>query len=218
MANPLGDNRVYAATEQDPGYQVAGVAQVPAVSAAEEPFGALGEVGRAWGVLFAFGLITIALGIVITFRPGGTVRVLAVVLGVWLLVLGALRLIEAVLDRGVTGSTRLGLAVVGLLAILVGLLVLHHSFETIAVIGFIVGLFWVAGGLATLFAGLGPDATGRRAPLILLGLASTGVGIVCLIYPGLSLSILAVLLGIGVIVYGVIDIAASLQLRRLEKA
>jgi hypothetical protein len=37
-----------------------------------EPFR---RMGRSWGWMLLFGLVTLALGIVITFRPGGTVRV-----------------------------------------------------------------------------------------------------------------------------------------------
>jgi len=95
------------------------------------------------------------------------------------------------------------------------LLVLHHSFETVAILGFIIGIFWVVGGLSELFAGFSREATGRRAGIIVLGLVGTVVGILCLVYPGLSLSILAVILGVGLIVYGIVEIALAFQIRRL---
>jgi len=188
------------------------MAHVPAGDSLEQ----LRGIGRWWGLILFFGIITIALGIVITFRPGGTVRVMAIIFGIWLLVLGIFRIIQAVVERGQTGGTRFGMAFVGLLAVLIGLLVLHHSFETVAILGFIVGLFWVVGGLAEVFAGLSPDAEGRRASMIVLGLLSAAIGVVCLIYPGLSLEILAVLLGIGMILYGLVEVALSWQVRKLE--
>ena len=94
---------------------------------------------------------------------------------------------------------------------------LHHSFETVAVLGFIVGLFWVVGGLAEIFAGFSHEAEGHRAGPIVLGLLSAIIGIVCLVYPGLSLQILSVLIGIGLIIYGAIEIVLAFQLRALAK-
>jgi uncharacterized membrane protein HdeD (DUF308 family) len=158
------------------------------------------------------------LGIVVTFRPGGTVHVLAIIFGIWLLLLGVFWLVLAIADRGDRGGTRFGMAIFGLLAVLVGLLVLHHSFETVAVVGFIVGVFWVVGGIALVVAGLSPDAEGRRAGPIVVGLIYAATGVVCLIYPGLSLTILAVILGIGLIVSGIAEIVIAFQIRRLSKA
>jgi uncharacterized membrane protein HdeD (DUF308 family) len=177
-----------------------------------EPFR---RVGRSWGLVLLFGLVTLALGIVITFRPGGTVRVLAIIFGIWLLGLGAFWIILAIAESRDTGGTRFGMVILGLLAVLIGLLVLHHPFETVAVLGFIIGAFWVVGGLALLFAGFGHEAEGRRTRLIVLGLVYAITGIVCLVYPGLSLTILAVILGIGLIVSGVIEIVLAFQIRKV---
>ena len=132
---------------------------------------------------------------------------MAIIFGIWLLVIGIFRIIVAVAERGDSGGTRFGMAFAGLLAALVGLLVLHHSFQTVAILGFIIGVFWVVGGLDELFSGFSREAEGRRAGLIILGLVSTIVGILCLIHPGLSLFIQAVILGIGLIVYGIVEIA-----------
>jgi uncharacterized membrane protein HdeD (DUF308 family) len=179
-----------------------------------EPFR---EIGRSWGLVLLFGLLTLALGIVITFRPGGTVRVVAILFGIWLLALGVFWIILAIADRVDTGGIRFAMVILGLLAILVGLLVLHHPFETVAILGFIIGVFWVVGGVALLAGGLSHEAEGRRTRPILVGLVFTITGLICLVYPGLSLSILAVILGIGLIVSGIIEVVLAIQLRQLTK-
>ena len=109
------------------------------------------------------------------------------------------------------------MALIGLLSVLIGLLVLHHSFETIAVLGFIIGLFWVVGGLAELFVGFSHESEGHRGGPMVIGLLSAMIGIVCLVYPGLSLTILSVLIGIGLVIYGAIEIVLAFQLRALAK-
>jgi uncharacterized membrane protein HdeD (DUF308 family) len=182
-----------------------------------DPLELVRQVGRSWGWILFFGVVSLALGLVIVFRPGGTVHVLAIIFGIWLLLLGVFWLLLAIADRGDRGGTRFGMALFGLLALLVGLLVLHHSFETVAVVGFIVGVFWVVGGIALVVGGLSPEAEGRRAGPIVVGLVYGATGVVCLIYPGLSLTILAVILGIGLIVSGLVEMAIAFQLRRLAK-
>ena len=52
----------------------------------------------------------------------------------------------------------------------------------------------------------------------MLGVISTIIGILCLVYPSLSLSIICVIVGIGMIFYGVVEILASLAIRRLKDA
>jgi uncharacterized membrane protein HdeD (DUF308 family) len=182
-----------------------------------DPLEPVREIGRSWGWVLLFGLITLALGIVVTFRPGGTVRVLAIIFGIWLLLMGVFWIVLAIADRGDRGGARFGLAFFGLLALLVGLLVLHHSFETVAVVGFLVGVFWVVVGVALVMAGLSPGAEGRRTGHIVVGLIYAVTGVVCLIYPGLSLTILAVILGIGLIVSGIVEVVFAFHLRRLSK-
>jgi uncharacterized membrane protein HdeD (DUF308 family) len=53
--------------------------------------------------------------------------------------------------------------------------------------------------------------------MVLLGVVATIVGILCLVYPSLSLSIICVIVGLGLIVYGLVEILASFEVRRLRK-
>jgi uncharacterized membrane protein HdeD (DUF308 family) len=173
------------------------------------------EVGRAWWLLAVFGVITLGFGIVLTFKPSNSVHAIAVLFGIWLLILGVVRLIQAI---GASGE-RLGLLVVGLLSILVAILLLHHTTTTIATLGFIVGIFWTIGGVAEIFSGFthGPDGSTNWL-VVLMGVISTGIGILCLVYPSLSLSIICVIVGLGMILYGIVELLASLQLRKLRRA
>jgi uncharacterized membrane protein HdeD (DUF308 family) len=182
-----------------------------------DPLEGFRQIGRSWGLVLFFGLVTLALGIVITFRPGGTVRVLAIIFGIWLLALGAFWIVMAIAERGDTGGFRFGMLILGLLAVLIGLLVLHHPFDTVAVVGFIVGVFWVVGGLALVVAGLSREAEGHRTRPILIGSVYAITGVICLVYPGLSLTILAVILGIGLIVSGILEVVFAFHLRHLSK-
>ena len=160
-----------------------------------------------------FGVITLGFGIVLTFKPSKSVHTIAVILGIWLLIVGVVRLIQAI---GTTGE-RLGLVIVGLLSILVAILLLHHTSTTVATVGFIVGIFWTIGGVAQLFSGFSGEDGGVDWWVVLAGVVWTGIGILCLVYPSLSLSIICVIVGLGMVLYGIVEILRSLQIRKLRE-
>ena len=104
----------------------------------------------------------------------------------------------------------------GLLAIVVALILLHHTTTTVAVVGFVVGIFWTIGGIAQLLYGFHANDGRVSWPVVILGLIGTMIGVVCLIYPSLSLSIICVIIGIGLIVYGLVEILVSFEVRNLR--
>ena len=130
---------------------------------------ALRAIGQKWWLIATFGVITLGFGIVLTFKPGKSVHAIAVILGIWLLILGVVRLIEAI---GATGE-RAGLFIVGLLAIVVAILLLHHTTTTVAVVGFIVGIFWTIGGIAQLMQGFSANDGNVSWLVVALGVIST---------------------------------------------
>ncbi len=170
--------------------------------------------GEKWWLLAVFGVITLGFGVALTFQPGNSVHTIAVIIGIWLLILGVFRLIQAI---GATGE-RIGLLIGGLLAILIAILLLHHTTTSVAVVGFIVGIFWTIGGIAELLYGFSANDGRVSWAVVVLGVISTIIGILCLVYPSLSLSIICVIVGIGMIFYGVVEILASLAIRRLKDA
>ena len=169
-------------------------------------------VGRKWWLLAVFGVITLGFGIVLTFKPGKSVHTIAIIIGIWLLILGVVRLIQAI---GATGE-RTGFVIVGLLSIVIALILLHHTTTTVAVLGFIVGIFWTIGGVTELFHGFSANDGAVSWPTVLLGLIATIIGVLCLVYPNLSLSIICVIVGVGMIVYGIVVILASLEVRKAK--
>jgi uncharacterized membrane protein HdeD (DUF308 family) len=172
----------------------------------------LKELGRKWWLLSVFGVITVAFGVLLTFKPGKSVHNIAVIFGIWLLILGVFRLIQAI---GAAGE-RFELLVVGLLAIVIALILLHHTTTTVAVVGFVVGIFWTVGGVAQLLYGFHANDGQVSWPVVILGVIGTMVGVVCLIYPSLSLSIICVIIGIGLIAYGLVELLVSFEVRNLR--
>jgi uncharacterized membrane protein HdeD (DUF308 family) len=177
----------------------------------------VGAIGRSWGWVLVFGIVTLALGIVVAIHPKNSVYVIAVILAIWLLVAGVFRLVAAVADREDSGGTRPLRALLGLVSILFGLLIFHRTWETVAVVGFILGLFWVVSGVGELYSAWVLPSGASRVLLLISGIVAVVVGVLALVYPGLSLTIIAFLFGLWLILFGLVEIAVSLQVRTLVK-
>ncbi|HXW33793.1 MAG TPA: DUF308 domain-containing protein [Acidimicrobiales bacterium] len=187
-------------------------------ASAQDPLDPVLSIGRHWGWLLFFGIVTLVLGILITVRPVDTVYAVAILLGIWLLIAGVFRMVASIATRDVEGGTRFLGILFGLLAVLIGLLVLHRSFETIKIVGFLIGIFWVIGGIVELLTAFGSPERPHRVWIAIAGLIGLVVGILALVYPGLSLVIIALLSGIWLIIYGCLQIAVSLTLRTASKS
>jgi uncharacterized membrane protein HdeD (DUF308 family) len=183
----------------------------------QNPFDTVAAIGKHWGWLFFFGIVTVVLGILVAIRPVDTVYAFAIIFGIWLLIAGVFKIVAVLADRGDPGGLRFLGVIFGLLAVLVGLLVLHHQFETIAVLGFIVGLFWVVGGLAELIGAFSVIPRPHRVLQAISGIIGIAVGILALAYPGLSLVVIALLFGLWLILYGVMQMAVALTIRAAAK-
>ena len=173
----------------------------------------LARLGNSWSWSVTFGVLTLLAGILVLGWPGTSILALAVVLGVWLLVVGVYRLVAALSVDDTRGGGRALMALLGVLAILVGILCLARPFQTATALALLLGAFWVVSGVIELFHGLVGDVSGRGWA-VAGGLLSVIAGIVVLAYPGASLVVLAWLFGIWLIVLGAMTVAAGLAARR----
>jgi uncharacterized membrane protein HdeD (DUF308 family) len=178
----------------------------------------LAGIGRHWGWVLAFGIITVAAGLIALVWPGRTVVVIAVLFGIQLVVAGIFRFIAAFAVDEATGGTRVLLALLGVLSFIVGLYALRHILVTIATLALLLGIFWIVNGAVETFTALSHREMPSRGWAIFTGLLSIVAGVVVLVYPGISLLTLAVVLGIWLLVYGMMEIVLAFRLRSLAQA
>jgi uncharacterized membrane protein HdeD (DUF308 family) len=156
-------------------------------------------------------VLTLILGIVVTFHPGGSLNVAAVLIGILMILSGIFHLIR-VFDPEEAHRVWLGIA--GLMFIVVGAVLIRHLHITLAVVGLFVGITWIVQGIAALVGGISSDAREGRAWWIAFGGISLIAGIVVAATPVSSLTFLTALLGIWFIVMGVFEIIGGFMLRR----
>ena len=168
-------------------------------------------LASSWQSTLVVGVLTLILGIIVSFHPTGSLNVIAVLFGVLMILSGIFHLIR-VFDPEELNRVWAGIS--GLLFIVIGVILIRHLHLTRALIGLFIGITWIVQGLAALIGGAAADARGARGWWITFGLVSIIAGIVVVATPTSSLNVLAVLLGIWFIIMGLFEIAGGFILRR----
>lgn len=174
---------------------------------------ALGKLGGHWGWPLAFGILTTAAGVAAVVWPGITLLAAAIVFGIQLIVAGIYRLVAAFASTDATITTRVLLALLGVLSLIVGLYAVRHVLLTIVALGLLLGIFWVTNGVIELFTAISHRNMAGRAWRLVMGTLSVIAGVVLLAIPGISLITLVVLLSVWLIIFGVMEISLSLRIR-----
>ena len=181
----------------------------------QEPADLISQVGRHWGWVLAYGILTVLAGVAVLAWPSETLLVIAVLFGVQLIISGIFRFVGALASDDLTGGTRVMLALLGVLSIIIGLWAVRHAVLTLVALIVFLGIFWVINGLIEIFTALSHRDMPDRGWSVLMGVLSAIAGIIVLAYPGLTLVGLAVILGIWLLVFGIMEIVAAFRLRRL---
>jgi len=180
-----------------------------------DPADLVARVGRHWGWVLAFGIITLALGILALVWPGRTLVVVAVLFGIQLIVMGIFRFVSAIATDDLTGGTRVLLALLGVLSLIIGLYAVRHILVTLLALALLLGIFWIVSGAVELFMALSHREMRHRVWNSVMGVISVLAGIVLLVYPGISLVVLAVLVSVWLLVFGAMQIGLAFQIRSL---
>jgi uncharacterized membrane protein HdeD (DUF308 family) len=183
-----------------------------------DPADLINRVGRHWGWVLAYGVLTLLAGVIVLAWPSETLLVLAVLFGIQLIVSGIFRFVAALASTDLTGGTRVMLALLGVLSIIIGLWAVRHVVITLVALVVFLGIFWVVNGLIEIFTAVAHREMPDRGWSILMGVLSIIAGLIVLAFPGLTLLGLAVILGIWLLVFGILEIMAAFRLRRLLDA
>ncbi len=185
---------------------------------AQELAGMLGRVGKHWGWVLAFGIITLAAAIAVLVWPGETLLVVAVLFGIQLIVSGIFRFIAAFAIDDAGAGARVLLALLGVLSIIIGLYAVRHVLLTLIALVLLLGIYWIVNGTIEVFTALTHREAQERGWTIAMGLLSVVAGIIVLAYPGLTLYGLAVVLGVWLAIFGVMEIMAAFRIRSVGRS
>jgi len=184
-------------------------------SAADQAHGMMQDLAAHWGLVVVLGIISIVLGVLAIGYPGATVITVAIFFAAWLFVTGIYEVIVSFTRDGDT-AMRVFHAIIGVLSVIVGFALLRSPFQSVEVMIFVLGIFWLVQGIMT-FAAAFSVKQGRNWG-IAMGILGILAGIVILTYPISSAVILAQIGGIWLVILGIMQIVAGYQLRKARTA
>ncbi|MER5964613.1 DUF308 domain-containing protein [Streptomyces sp. NPDC002057] len=178
----------------------------PGVDASDQ----LERLGRSWMWLLGAALATLVPGVLLLVWPDATLHVLAVLIGLYLLVIGGFRFVAAF---GRDSGDRVPGLIVAVLCVLGGVLCLRNPLQTIAALSLIVGAVWLVSGIFTLYTAIAAKEMPHRG--VVMAVAALGIvaGIVVLALPTESARALTRLLGLWLVLLGLAETAVALSWR-----
>ena len=120
-------------------------------AAADQAHGMMQDVADHWGLVVVLGVLSIIIGVLAIAYPGATVVTVAIFFAAWLFVTGIYEVIVSFTRDGDT-AMRVFHAIIGVLAVIVGFALLRSPFQSVEVLIFVLGVFWLVQGIMTFAA------------------------------------------------------------------
>jgi uncharacterized membrane protein HdeD (DUF308 family) len=157
------------------------------------------------------GLIGLALGCLILFWPGPSIDVLALVIGVFWIAAGVVRIVIGAVDSEFTTGVRVLNAIVGVLLVAIGAVAVRFpGFGLLATV-LLIGFAWLMEGAATL--ALAPPRHQGRGWAIAFAVVSIVAGVLIIAWPVAALLPLLIVAGAALVVGGVFDVITAFTIK-----
>jgi uncharacterized membrane protein HdeD (DUF308 family) len=157
-------------------------------------------------MLLIGGIISFVLGLVLIIWPERTLVVVTTLIGVWLIIVGILRIVEALITKGVSGGMRALGGIIGLLYVIVGTICLRNLLQAVEVLAVLIGLIWIIGGVTEIATGFSRMGGWAKIGTVLLGLLSVAAGLVLFLWPAPSLLVLVWVTGLWLAALGILQV------------
>ena len=157
------------------------------------------EVTWGWWLVLLVGVLSVVAGVIILLKPSDSLATLAVIAGIFFLLDGILELADSFMrstpNRGLV-------ALIGVLSAIVGVLLIRHPIGGVAAVALLIGIWLIAIGVirfATAF-----EEYENRGWHALAGIVEVIAGIVIVANPNIGFGTLALLVGLGFILNGIV--------------
>lgn len=175
---------------------------------------ALHEVGKSWWIVLVVGILSVGLGLLFLIWPGRTVAVVAAIFGIYLLVSGVVQLVQG-FNKELSSGERALAVIIGIISIALGVMCFRDGIANgVYILSLFVGFSFLFRGIYQLIVGIQNKGIEGRGLLITAGVLGIIVGIVFLVAPFESISILAMIAGIWLILLGLIEIFYSFKVKK----
>lgn len=166
----------------------------------------------------AAGILAVIAGLLILFWPQFAINAVAIIVGVYAIIAGAIFLAMGIFSKGLEGWAQASRIIVGLVFIAAGILALVFSNVTTHVLALViaitVGVMWIVEGVVTLTLMLKGQPNGWTIAYVVICIAA---GVVVLISPTFAVQALRWLIGLSFIGLGVSQIVRAVRFGRVPQ-
>lgn len=162
-----------------------------------------GSSSSPWGLVLAVGIVAVLFGLIIVVNPFDSLRAITALVGVFLLIAGIVGVVAG-RSRGAAGAAGPVVAIIG------GIVLLVLPGVTLKVLAVVVGLILLTWGLVTVLAAWRERASGGS---MAGGIALSVLGLVVVVWPGPTLALISLLVGIAVLLFGIGMVVQALRMR-----
>lgn len=165
---------------------------------------------------YVVGAITLASGLVLIFWPSATLKVIAVIIGIFMILGGAVLAYAAVTTH--RQGTYWGLLLVrGLFNVFVGIALIFWPDITVGVIVWLIGLDMVLFGILGLVASRSVPEDLDRNGFMAQGGVAIIFGLILMIWPDATIRVITLVVGVGLALMGAIFLWSGYQIGKAEK-
>ena len=175
------------------------------------------ELGRSWGWVLAAGIAWFLAGLVTLVWPGVTILALVIILGVFLLFAGATELGWSFAARHNKGWGLLLFR--GIVDVIAGVVVLAWPAATALVLALILG-FWllIYAAMTLWFAYQQRGERPQTGHFVAKGVIAIVAAAITVAWPGVTILVIALVIGIALVLKGVVLMRLAFALRRTRTA
>ena len=161
------------------------------------------------------GVIALVAGVLLLVWPDRTLLLIGLILGVALIAFGITEVVQAFSGSGRLAMERAIPVTVGLLAVAAGIVVIARPDSSVRVVAIAAGIYLIVAGIAAgISAFSDPEIRGSQGFMAVLWIVT---GLVILVWPDVTVTVLAVVFGISLVLRGIAEILLSIVLGRRAK-
>ena len=160
----------------------------------------------AWGLVLAVGIVAVVFGILVLANIWGSVHLVAIFAGLFLIFAGVLQFF-------IGGGGKTGRIVAGVISIVAGVALIVWPEASVKTVAVIVGLAFLISGISVAVAAVSSRGEGYGA-VVGVGVVLAVIGLVFIVWPGPTVTLLMILVGLAALLFGIGAIVQALSLRR----
>jgi len=168
---------------------------------------------NAWVIWLVMGILSVGIGTWLIFSPEAAITTLALLLAIALFLNGLSELVTA----GDRLRPWMGY-LLGAMFMVAGLVVLLRPGKSLWFLAVVVGISVIVTGLVEIVVALSErEHLGHWMLIGVLGAVGVVVGIMAIAWPEITVWVLALLIGVRLLIWGVIQLAVAAQMRTLTR-